>query len=282
MIFAMSITMGIGMISFQLFLQNERVFQDQNLVLEMQQSTRAVASMITDELRMAGQGVPVYSQSLDGTAAEASQTFVNGSGSGTIIFRASVNNARATVGGTPPLTYVVDTSVTITIDDDTDIDDLVGSNTDRYLFLWGPSHNSWTWVRARITAIADTQLTVTPSHISTGGGTFASLPHLIVEQAIAYRLNGDDIQRGSSRAWTTVDSPSITYSSVGEGFTALTFTYYDQSNNIVTADTLAHRATIRRVDFTLAAETADEMASSGVKRTYAISMSIYPRNAALY
>ena len=281
MLFAMSITMGIGMIAFQLFIQNENIFQDQNRVLEMQQSTRAVASMITDDLRIAGQGVPIYSQSLDGTPSEATQTFVNGTGSGTVIFRSSVANASATVGGTPPLIYEVGTAATITVDSNLDIFGVIGANDDRYLFLWGPTDSSWTWVRARITNSAAVAVNVTPSHISTGGGTFASLPHLVVEEAVAYRLNGDDIQRGTSGDWTTVESPTITYSTVGEGFNGLTFTYYDGSNNIVTANTLANRATIRRVDFTLSAETADEM-TNGSTRTYAISMSIYPRNVALY
>ena len=37
---AMTITVGIGSIAFQLFLQNQNVFRDQNLALELRQSVR--------------------------------------------------------------------------------------------------------------------------------------------------------------------------------------------------------------------------------------------------
>src|SRR5438094_5353534 len=60
LLMAMTITVGIGLTVFQLFHRNERVFWDQNLIIEMQQNARAVASQIAEEIRMAGQGVPVY------------------------------------------------------------------------------------------------------------------------------------------------------------------------------------------------------------------------------
>ena len=65
LMFAMTITLGIGLIVFQMFLQNENVFRDQTSLLEMQQSARAVASMIADDVRLAGQGVPVYAAAQD-------------------------------------------------------------------------------------------------------------------------------------------------------------------------------------------------------------------------
>ena len=71
LLMAMAITMGIGMVVFQLFYQNERVFRDQNLIVEMQQNARAVASQISEEIRMAGQGVPVYAATFDSAPSEA-------------------------------------------------------------------------------------------------------------------------------------------------------------------------------------------------------------------
>ena len=62
---ALSIVLCLSTMMFQLFHQNERVIRDQTLIMEMQQTARIVASQIADEIRMAGQGVPVYSSTFD-------------------------------------------------------------------------------------------------------------------------------------------------------------------------------------------------------------------------
>src|SRR5438552_2599315 len=55
---ATAITIGIGSIVFQLFHQNERIFRDEAVLMEMQQTARMVVSQIGDDIRIAGQGVP--------------------------------------------------------------------------------------------------------------------------------------------------------------------------------------------------------------------------------
>ena len=65
---AMAITVGMGAVVFTLLFQNQNLFRDRNLTIEMQQSARAVASMMADEIRMAGQGVPAFAASMDTTA----------------------------------------------------------------------------------------------------------------------------------------------------------------------------------------------------------------------
>ena len=55
---ATAITVGVGAATFQLFHQNERIFRDQSLKLEMQQSARLIASQVADDVRMTGQGIP--------------------------------------------------------------------------------------------------------------------------------------------------------------------------------------------------------------------------------
>ena len=281
---AMAITSGIGVIVFQLFIQNERVFRDQNLTLEMQQSARAVASMITDEIRIAGQGVPAYSASLDAATTEAVQTFLAGSNASTIVFRAGYRNAIASIQTAPPLSYTVGTSTTVTVDDSTSIDSIVGGNSNRFLFLWGPTANSWSWVRAEITAIntGTHVITMTPRQISGQGGTFPLRPNLGLEEAIAYRISGNAIQRATSGDFSVLTAPALTYSTVGNNFTGLAFTYYDGLNNAVNPNTLAARATVRRVDFTIAARTSEVLPSTGNLGTFAVTMKVYPRNVAIY
>ena len=98
---AMTITMGIGMVVFQLFYRNERVFRDQNLIIEMQQNARAVASQISEEIRMAGQGVPVYAATFDSVPSEAVTSIMPTSTSSRIDFRAGLSNVET--GAASPL-----------------------------------------------------------------------------------------------------------------------------------------------------------------------------------
>ena len=281
---AMAITSGIGLIVFQLFLQNERIFREQNLFVEMQQSARAAASMMTGEIRMAGQGVPVYSASQDAATAEAAQAFLSGTGSGAIVFRAGVRNAIASVQTAPPLSFTVGASRTLTVDSSAAISSIVGGNSNRFLFIWGPTANSWSWVRAEITAINTTThvITMTPRQTSGQGPTFSPTPNLALEEAIAYRLSSGSLQRATSRDFSTLTAPALTYSAVGNNFTSLAFNYYDGSNNAVNPSTLAGRAAIRRVDFTIGAQTSEPIPTTGAFATFAVTMKVYPRNVALY
>ena len=68
---ALTVTALVVTMMFQLFHQNERVVRDQTLITEMQQTARVVASQIADEIRMAGQGVPVHPSRFDTVPSEA-------------------------------------------------------------------------------------------------------------------------------------------------------------------------------------------------------------------
>ena len=283
---AMTITVGIGSIAFQLFLQNQNVFRDQNLALELRQSVRAVASIMADELRRAGQGVPAYSASLDASTAEASQTFLNGTNSNAVVFRAGVRNAMATFEGTLPVAYAIGSSIPLEVEDASTIDAIVRSRPGYFVFLWGETSNSWTWVRAEVTT-ADTRsnpntFTVTPRQVGGQGGPFDRIPNIVLEEAIAYRLSSDALQRGTSGDFSAPSSPSMTYQTIGDSFTTLSFTYYDEDETEVTGSDLEDRASIRRIDFNVGAETSEELASTGEKQTYAITVTIYPRNVMFY
>ena len=66
LLIALLIVLAAGAMTFQLFRENERVIRDQNLIMEMQQTARVVISQIADEIRMAGQGVPIFATTFDG------------------------------------------------------------------------------------------------------------------------------------------------------------------------------------------------------------------------
>ncbi len=275
---AMSITLGIGIIVFQMFLQNEGVFQDQTMVMEMQQSVRAVASMIADEARLAGQGVPVYSAAQDTTTVEAAQVFLDGTDSDDLRFRAGIRNAATTV--TTPLVYSGTTTVTVA--DVSGINAIVGTDADYFVYLWGPTGNTWTWLRGEVSNIStgSNQLDVALSQNSGQGATFSSAPRLALEEGISYRLNSGSVMRGTTTDFSNLTAPTFSEQTIGTNFTALTFTYYDAAGATVSPTTLALRSTIRRVDLVVGAQTSGTL-SGGSVDNFAITLSVYPRNLAV-
>src|SRR6476661_1550864 len=94
--FAMTLTLVIGMIGFQLFRQNERVFQQQNATAETQQNVRAVVFQINDEIRKMGQDVPVYAASFDVSPGEATVAVLNGSDATHLRMREGFSNIETT------------------------------------------------------------------------------------------------------------------------------------------------------------------------------------------
>ena len=275
---AMSITLIVGMIVFEMFRQNEGVFRDQTLVMEMQQSTRAVASMIADEVRLAGQGVPLYSAAQDTSTSEAVQTFLDGTDAANLRFRAGIRNASTPV--TTPLAYSGTTAVTVS--DVTGVNNIVGMDPKYFVYLWGPTSNTWTWIRGEVSGIdpGTNQLSVALSQNSGRGATFSSPPRLVLEEGISYRLANGSVLRGTTSDFSSLTSPAFTEQTIGTHFTDLTFYYFDASGASVSPTTLALRSTIRRVDLTVGAETSEPL-SIGRAVQYAITLSVYPRNLSL-
>src|SRR5262245_21557926 len=96
---ALSVTMLLASMMFQLFHQNERVLRYQMLTMEMQQTARVVISQIADEIRMAGQGVPLYAAAFDAGPSEATTVILGSSGASRIDFRAGLSNIETSAGG---------------------------------------------------------------------------------------------------------------------------------------------------------------------------------------
>ena len=94
---AMAITVGIAAAAFQLFYRNERLFRDQALILEMQQSARLIIAQIADDVRMAGQGVP----------PGLSEVFLPGSDASRLNMRASFSAAESVVTSSLPLPVAI-------------------------------------------------------------------------------------------------------------------------------------------------------------------------------
>src|SRR5215510_8204101 len=94
---AMMIALAMSTLLFHLFHQTERVVRDQSLIMEMQQTGRVIAAQIADELRLAGQGMPIYPAKFDASASEAVSVILAPSTSDRIDFGAGLSNVQTSV-----------------------------------------------------------------------------------------------------------------------------------------------------------------------------------------
>ena len=126
---ATAITVGVGAATFQLFHQNERIFRDQSLKLEMQQSARLIASQVADDVRMTGQGIP----------ALLGDAILPGSGASRLNLRTGFSATESVVSSPAPLLVDAGTPTSVIVESTT------GFSSGRQAFLW--TENDW----ARVT-----------------------------------------------------------------------------------------------------------------------------------
>jgi hypothetical protein len=264
---AMTITVGIGMVVFQLFYRNERVFRDQNLIVEMQQNARAVASQIAEEIRMAGQGVPVYAATFDSVPSEAVSSILPTSTSSRIDFRAGVSNIET--GATFPLPMDCALGATTTVS----VLTAAGFSMGDFIYVWGLADNgTWAWVRAELTGITSNSLMMVPRQAARDPIRFVRLPTVSLDESVSFQISGTTIKRatGSGGAWSAANE-------IGRNFSYLVFTYYDGANRIIAPTSLADRRSIARVDVLVVAQTSESL-SNGTRPNYSISLRAIPRN----
>jgi len=281
LLMALTITMGVGMAVFQLFRQNEQVFRDQNLMIEMQQAVRAVASQIGDEVRMAGQGVPIYASRFDSTPGEATAAILPSSSSSRIDFRAGLSNVETHVTSPLPIDCDPGVSRTLSVGDVFPFSNALGTNTPagKFVYVWGPTGTStWTWVRAELNGIGSGTLTVTPRQAGSPAVRFTQPPTVSLEEAVSFQLSGTAIRRATATDMTDPTTPTwAAANEIGRNFQSLVFTYYDRKNLVVIPGSLAARLSIARIDVGLAVQPSNFL-SNGKRPIYSISLRTIPRN----
>ncbi|HYR82797.1 MAG TPA: hypothetical protein VE422_01820 [Terriglobia bacterium] len=276
---ALIITLGIGLIVFQLFRQNERVFRDQNLVIEMQQTARVVASQIADEVRMAGQGVPVFASAFDSVGQEGAAVILPSSTNDRIDFRAGLSLVETSVTTPIPVDCTMGFSRTLTVADGSALLNALGTTTPngRFVYIWGPANNQlWTWVRAELTRINGNTLTLTPRQ---GGDSalFTRAPALALEEAVSIYLSGTNVKRATATDMTNPANPAWSPANdIGRNITSLSFAYFDDNNAVVSPGSLANRLSIARVDVLVVAQTSE--LSDGSRASHPLSFRTIPRN----
>jgi prepilin-type N-terminal cleavage/methylation domain-containing protein len=290
---SLSITLVIGAAVFQLFQQNERVFYDQNLVTEMQQGARAALFQAAGEIRMAGQGVPIYAETYGTVPSEETVAILAGSNSTRINFRTSLAPAETYVTAPRPASFTVGTPVTLIVDDATGLYNAVGGGpAGRFVYLWGTSSASqWNWVRASINSIVPSAKTLRVTVASIGpigaaAGTvqFPSGAMISLEEAVALYQDSSNGSMRRTTASSMVDPVNPSWAPANEvatNVTLLRFEYFDHSGNVVNPDTLANRARIGRVDIRLVSQTAAELRNR-TRPSFALFVRTNIRNATIH
>jgi prepilin-type N-terminal cleavage/methylation domain-containing protein len=274
LLMALLIVGAIGSMTFQLFRQNERVIRDQTLIMEMQQTARVVLSQIADEVRQAGQGVPVYAATFDLSPSEATTPFLGTSTSSRIDFRAGLSNTESSVTTVAPIDITMGASGTL------GITDTAGLATGKFIYIWGPSTNGWTWVRAQLTSVTSTTVTFTASQTGSQSTVvrFTTPPTVYLEEAVSIYLNAGSVRRATATSFTNPAAPTWSAANeIGNNVTALTFTYYDASDSVITPTSLSNRASVARIDILLTVQASGPL-SDGTIPTYSLTLRTIPRN----
>jgi hypothetical protein len=293
---ALMITLTISTTVFELFHSNERIFRDQNMVIEMVQTARVVASQLADELRMAGQGVPLYASTFDSADNESVAVFLSSSTSSRVDFRAGLSNAETYATSSVPLDCTLGTPLVLTVGDGSLFSSALGtpSPRGRFIYVWGPTNNSmWTWVRAELTNVSANSLTLTPWQGGDGGRSagsdsilgsgddvirFTKPPTVSLEEVVSFYLSGTTIKRATATNVTNQISPTWSAANeIGRNLRFLSFIYYDRYSNVVIPSSLANRRSVARVDVRIVAETTGIL-SNGSISIYPLSFRTIPRN----
>jgi len=293
---ALSVALIISLAVFELFRSNERLFRDQNIVIEMHQTARVAASQLADELRMAGQGVPIYASTFDSGASESVAIFLSSSNSHRVDFRSGSSNVETGVTTPVPIDFTLGTTRTLSVGDGSLFSGALGTSTPRgrFVYIWGPAnHSMWTWVRAELTNVGGNSLTLTPRQAGDRGRSagsdsilgngddvirFTQPPIASLEEAVSFYLSGTTLKRAMATNMTDETNPTWSMASeVGRNLRILRFTYYDRHNREVLPNSLAERRSISRVDIRLVAETVGRL-SNGSVSSYPLSFRTIPRN----
>ena len=268
---SLSITLVLGAAVFHLFQQNQRVFSDQTLITEMNQAARAAIYQASDDIRMAGQGVPTYADSFGDAPSEETVAILSGSSATRIHFRAGLAPAATYVMAPHPAQFALGIPTVVTVADAAGLYDAVGgSPTGRFAYFWGPSSPScWNWVRAQIHSVSPasgsvgvTSISIGPTGAALNPMQFSDSPTMDLEEAIAlfFDSSTDSMRRTTASSMSDVAHPVwAPANELIRNVTQLRFDYLDGSGSSIQPDSLINRARVARVDIRLVVRTAQEL-----------------------
>jgi prepilin-type N-terminal cleavage/methylation domain-containing protein len=278
MLVALTVALTVVTMTFQLFHRNERVIRDQTLVMEMQQTARVVVSQIADEIRMAGQGVPIYASNFDTVPSEATAVILASSNTNRIDFRAGLSNVETAISSGGPIDFTIGVPRSVTVAS------TAGLAAGKFVYISGATTSStWAWTRAELLSVSSTTLTLIPRNSGTADATiyFVSPPTVALEEAVSIYLSGGSVRRATANNTSNPATPVWSAANeIGRNFTALTFIYYDALGNVVQPTSLTNRLAITRVDLQLTVTAAGPL-SNGSRPTYSLTLRTIARNPRL-
>jgi Tfp pilus assembly protein PilW len=259
---ATAITVGMGAAAFQLFYQNERIFRDQALILEMQQGARVAASQIADDIRLAGQGIP----------RALGEMILPGSSTSRLNVRMGFSSTESVVTSPVPLPLAPGSSVTVAVEATT------GFSTGRQAFLW----NDRDWARVALSSVsgASKSIRVMPSVISKASLVFATPPTLSLDEAVAIFQDATTSTIRRTTATNTEAPETPVWAPANElatNVTDLTFYYFDTMGTLLTPDTPLRRSQVVTIEARVRVRCAATL-SDGSRPTFSISIRSIPRN----
>jgi prepilin-type N-terminal cleavage/methylation domain-containing protein len=252
---AVSITACLAAICFHLFHQNERIFRDHSLILEMQQTARVVVSQVADDIRLAGQGLPY----------DVPEVILPGSGRARLNIRTSTSAVESVVLS-PPSTPV-DSLVPLTLP----VDSTAGLFSGRQAYLW----NDEGWARSTIDAVSGSARTIrlTPTSVSRIPLHFTTAPAISPDEAAAIYWEPVAMTIRRTTSTNTEDPSSPLWGPANElatNVTDLSYLYFDSENTEVVPATAELRARIVAVEVRVTVRTTAAV-SDGTRRFFSLS-----------
>jgi len=259
---ATAITVGVGSIVFQLFQQNERVFRDEALQTEMQQTARMVVSQIGDDIRIAGQSVP----------PAPGDVVLPGSTQQRLNLRVGLSTTESIVTTALPISASLGSSITLKVENTS------GFSTGKQIFVW----NTPNWLRATVDSVSGSARTVrmTPSVGSGPSMQFTTPPIMGLDEAIAVYLDAaaHTVRRTTSANTSNTANPVwAPANELATNVMGLDFIYFDNAGNALIPDTPVNRAKIASIEARVQVRTAAVLAS-GTQPVYSLSVRAQPRN----
>src|SRR4030095_15099707 len=151
----------------------------------------------------------------------------------------------------------------------------------KFVYVSGTATGSaWSWMRAEVTAVSSTTLTLIPRNTGTTDATihFTAAPAISLEEAVSIYLSGGSVRRAVAGSMGNPSSPAWSAANeIGKNFTALNFRYYDDNGAVVQPVSLSNRIRIMRVDIQLTVVVAAPL-SNGSRPTYSLALRTIPRN----
>jgi hypothetical protein len=263
---------------FQLFHQNERVIRDQTLIVEMQQTARILASQIADEIRMAGQGVPIRASEFASVPSEAVAVFLSSSNSSRIDFRAGLSNTETAMASGESRDFNIGSSRSVSVVAAS------GFSTGKFVYVSGfVAGSGWNWLRAEVRGVSSTSLMLMPAQGGTVEPTlrFAAPATLSLEEVTSIYLSNGTVRRATASSMNNLSSPVWTAANeIGRNVTDLAFTYYDDTDAVIQPSSLSNRLAIARVDIRVTVGTASSL-SNGTRPIFSLGLKTIPRNQRL-